>query len=342
VISVFLREKMTLACLQAAVIPGCLVLVLGCSNPVDHEGVTAPVDNSVMALAVGNVWTYERTWRETWLDEATIDTVTVRIRSAYYIDREWWYSVTGAISDELWSNRSDGLWVWPKSEEPYLLFRYPMSDIWEWTTPDGRYTINWRPYVSMYSEVSQQGGFWSEWYDVQPTPGPGEGVTCFFAPGLGITQSAILVPGDVVSPAFLREQLRLIDFDLADPPVDSTGYLTFFYYLPIGWLTPPYIYTVHIDLDEKPRGSLDYHFAPPELPAVPVGGYCALEVRSVPDSLRYTHRVMVRHVPAGVRSVGFRLMRGGTLDTLALIRIDSVTIPVRDTTDLGTIIGFDY
>lgn len=89
-------------------------------------------DSLIIELSPGTMWVYRVSEyryneKDSTLDfvRAFQDTVTI-VKDTAIEGQEW--SVT-SIEDELWANRSDGLWVWKEFNDdvsgPYLFIKYP-------------------------------------------------------------------------------------------------------------------------------------------------------------------------------------------------------------------------
>ncbi|RKX21648.1 MAG: hypothetical protein DRP45_12090, partial [Candidatus Zixiibacteriota bacterium] len=273
-----------------------------------------------------------------------VDTVTIKIRETEFHDGEVWYiPSSGGVTGEQWINRSDGFSVQPENGSEYLLFKYPIDPTdqeIQWPGPDSQHTVNLFPPYDSYADIPSKGSFYSVYYYLETEARYGDNVMFQFTPGLGIAMRQTRTVDPVSQCSFCRERMRLIDYMIENPPIDTSGSISFLYHIASDSLPDSFYFRVHSKLDAPPIGCMWYGFFPSWRPEIPVGGFCPLEVNDLPDSATFTHSVVIPYIPSGTRSLRVSLLHNGNIDTLGSILLDSIKVSPRQTTELGTISAF--
>ena len=302
-----------------------------------------PDNSSPMPLSIGNTWTYERGVRNSIQESTVYDTVSVRIVGTEYGSGGRWYVVRGAMGEQYWQNRNDGVWARRGNSQPFLLFQYPaLHDGEAWPGPNGQSEFNMPPGTSCYTDVPGKGSFFACFY-IEDFSDSTLGFNSFdFAAGLGITSFHISRVDPDVGAMFVPLMMNLIDYSIDDPPVDTCGTIAFNYHIIEPTLPGADRYRTWVRLDVNTGGFTWYEFATSWGPYLPVGGCCAISAERVPDSMRYTYHVELLHVPRGIRSMQITTTYNSGFDTLSSIQLNDIPVKERWTTQLETIQAFPY
>ncbi len=311
-------------------------VMMNCSKSTDSNDVWNPnILSEPMPLEIGNTWTYERL-RFDGYDTILHDTVSVTVdRYRPLWPGGAWAVLDGDIFDGWWSNRDDGMWVKPEDSDPFLLFKHPFP-VWDdWIGDGGRYQISTH-YWGGYYDMPGMGAFLSFVYSFYDTLL--QDMTSYnFCSGLGITRRYTYIGENDGLRRF--EDLLLIDFELDDPPVDSSGKITFHLWVDDDQLPPEHSFDVFIRLNNKPFDCLQYGFDPERGISFYDGCYCPLSVNYLDSLTEYIHYIEIPYVPSGEHSMYVQI-RGAdnnhlTTDTANFV-VDS-----GQTIYLGRLTAFD-
>jgi hypothetical protein len=311
-------------------------IFINCSKSTDSSRDWDPdVLNQPMPLELGNTWVYERL-RFNGYDTILHDTVSVNVDMYKPLLGEPWAVLDGDIFNEWWSNRDEGMWIKPDSGDPFLLFKHPYPGWDNWTGNNGRYQITTR-LLNCFHEIPGKGAYPKYDYSVYDTLLKST-QSYYFCPGLGIASRSTRVEEYGASRRF--EKLRLIDFEINNPPVDSSGKIAFHLWVDDDNLLPEGGFSVLIGLNYVTPVCRNYAFSPEWGPYSWDGCYCPLSVDFLDSLANYTLYYEIPFVPPGDRTMIIKIQATDNNLPLAADTVNFV-VDSGQTVYLGTINPFD-
>ena len=105
------------------------VLIINACGDDDENSLCKGDETVIVALSLESIWIYRVTDYDTTDAVIRTFTDTVMITDTTTVEGDPWYETS--IENELWTNRSDGFWVWKDHNddvsEPYLLAKHPAT-----------------------------------------------------------------------------------------------------------------------------------------------------------------------------------------------------------------------
>jgi hypothetical protein len=156
----------------------------GCSK----KPVNPKAQDTIVPLAVGNLWVYRVT-------AATVTSDTQEVVRDTVVDEEKWYVMGGAGYDAThpacWTNRDNGLWVWygfyADSSSRWLLAKYPSEQGETYDVQPWKSEIQNAEVESTDAEVTTPAGRYSA-YCYHIRRGAPSFTRYYFSPGVGLVK----------------------------------------------------------------------------------------------------------------------------------------------------------